>query len=121
VDWIAAKAANNVAVHRTELLHKCNERFGKSITRGWVGSFLTRHAEQLFETKTVLQENPRPEVPRVFLQAGLNGFRNHIHQACAELVFNLDEIKISEWENHCTQRVIVPSARREQTLFHDIH
>jgi hypothetical protein len=42
VDWITAKAANNVVVNRTELLHECNERFWKSITRGWVGSFLAR-------------------------------------------------------------------------------
>jgi hypothetical protein len=51
VDWITVTVANNVAVNRTELLHKCNERFGKSITKGWVDSFLTRHANQLFETK----------------------------------------------------------------------
>jgi hypothetical protein len=33
VDWITAKAANNVAVNRTDLLHESNDRFGKSITR----------------------------------------------------------------------------------------
>jgi hypothetical protein len=110
VDWITTKAANNVAVNRTELLHECNERFGKRITKGWVDSLLTRHAEQLFETKSIPQENPRFEVPRVFLQVGLDGFRDHVHQACAQLVFNLDEIGISEWEDHCTRRVIVPSA-----------
>jgi hypothetical protein len=45
VDWITAKAARNIAVNRTELLHECNERFGKRITRGRVDYFLTRHAE----------------------------------------------------------------------------
>jgi hypothetical protein len=63
-----------------------------------------------FVKPKVLQENLRLEVPRVFLQAGLEGFRDHVHSACAELVFNLDEIGISEWEDHCTRRVIVPSA-----------
>jgi hypothetical protein len=33
-------------------------------------------------------------------------------------VFNLDEIGISEWENYCTRRVIVPSAMKGQTIFH---
>jgi hypothetical protein len=113
VDWITAKAANNVAVNRSELLHYCNKRFGKSITRGWVDSFLRRHAEQLFETKSVPQENPRFAVPRVFLQAELDGFRDHVHRACAELVFNLDEIGISEWEDCCTRRVIALSAMKE--------
>jgi hypothetical protein len=95
--------ANNLAVNRAEILHECNERFGESITKGWVDSFRTRHAKQLFETKRALQENPRLELPRVFLQAWLHGFRDHIHQACAELVFNLDEIEISEWEDRCTR------------------
>jgi hypothetical protein len=62
VNWISAKAANNVAVNRTELLHERNERFGKSITREWVDFFLTRHAEQHFETKSVPHEDPRLEV-----------------------------------------------------------
>jgi hypothetical protein len=98
-----------------ELLHECNKRFGKSITRGWVDSFLTRHAEQLFETKSVPQKSPRLEVLRLFLQAGFNAFRDHIHQACPELVFNLDEIGISESGDCCTRRVIVPSAMKGQT------
>jgi transposase len=72
--WITAKAANKVAVNRTELLQECNERFGKSITRGWVDSFLTRHAGQFFESKSATEEDPKFEVPRVFLQAELDGF-----------------------------------------------
>jgi transposase len=41
-DWITAKAPNNVAVNRTELLHECNERFGKSITREWLPEMINR-------------------------------------------------------------------------------
>jgi hypothetical protein len=96
VEWLAEKAANNTAVNRTELLNKCIERFGKSITRGWVYSFLIRHSDELFETKSVPQENPRLEVPRGFLEAAIQEFRDHVHNACAELVFNLDEVGIRE-------------------------
>jgi hypothetical protein len=102
VDWITAKAANNVAVNRTELMHECNGRFGKSITRGLADVFLTRHAERLFETKSVPQARPILEVYRVFLQERLDGFRDYVPSACAELVFNLEEIGISEWEDCCT-------------------
>jgi hypothetical protein len=121
VDWITARAANNVAVNGTEFVHECNERFGKRIKRGWVDSFLTRHAEQLFETKSIPQENPRFEVPRVFPQTGLDRFRDHVHQACAELVFNLDESGIREREDRCMRRLIVPSAMKGQTVFHGVH
>jgi hypothetical protein len=64
--------------------------------------------------------DPRLEVPRVFLQAGLDGFRDHVHQACAELVLSPDEIGISKWEDHCIRRVIVPSAMEGQTIFHGV-
>jgi hypothetical protein len=56
VDWIAQKAANHTTINRTELLHECVQRFGKSITRGWVNSFLPRHADELFQTKVLLKK-----------------------------------------------------------------
>jgi hypothetical protein len=68
IAWIADKAVNNTVVNKTELLHECNKRFGKGITRGWVDSFVKRHAEELCETKSIPQENPRLEVPRAFLK-----------------------------------------------------
>jgi hypothetical protein len=46
VEWLATKAANKTAVNRIELLNECIESFGKSITRGWVDSFLIRHADR---------------------------------------------------------------------------
>jgi hypothetical protein len=94
---------------------------GKSIIKGWVDSFLAVHAEQFVETKSVPQENPRLEVSRVFLHAGLDEFRDHVHQVCPELVFNLDEIGVSEWEDRCTRRVIVPSAMKEQTILYGLY
>jgi hypothetical protein len=107
-----------MAMNRNEWLHECNERFGRSITWWWVYSFLRRHADQLFETKSVPQETPRLDVPRVFLEAAIDGFRDHVHNACAEFVFNLDEIGISEWEDRHERRVIVLSVMRWQTIFH---
>jgi hypothetical protein len=37
------------------------------------------------------------------------------------LVFNLDEIGISEWEDRVERRVIVPTTMRGQTIFHGVH
>jgi transposase len=51
VEWLANKAANHRAVNRTELLHECTERVGKSITRGCVDSLITRHAHELLKPK----------------------------------------------------------------------
>jgi hypothetical protein len=95
VEWLANKAANHRTVNQTDLLHECTERFGKIITRGWVDSFIPRHAPELFETNSIPQENPRLEVPRVFLEAAIDGFRDHVHNVCTELVFNLDKIGVT--------------------------
>jgi hypothetical protein len=79
------------------------------------------HPHGLFETKSIPQESPRLEVPRVFLEAVIDGFRDHVHNACAELVFNLDEIGMTEWEDRSERRVIVPSTMRGQTIYHAVH
>jgi hypothetical protein len=86
-----------------------------------VDSFVKRHAEHLFETESIPQENPRLEVPRIVLEAAIEGFREYIHNVCGELVSNLDEIGISEWEDRTQRRVIVPSTMRGKTIFHGIH
>jgi hypothetical protein len=81
IDWIVNKAVNNMAVNKTELLHECNERFGKKITRGWVKSFVKCPCESLFETERIPQEDPRLEVPRIFLEAAREGFQYHVHHS----------------------------------------
>jgi hypothetical protein len=60
-------------------------------------------------------------VPRVFVEAAIEGIRTYVHNICAYLVFNLDEIGIRDWEDRFERKVIVPSATREQKIFHGIH
>jgi hypothetical protein len=59
-------------------------------------------------------------MPRVFFEAAIESMRTHIHNACAELVFNLDEIRIRAWEDRIERNVTVPSSTREQNIFHGI-
>jgi hypothetical protein len=66
---------------------------------------MTRSAHELCETKSTPQDTPRLEAPRVFLEAAIDGFRDHVHNACAELVFKLDEIGVSEWEDRSHRSV----------------
>jgi hypothetical protein len=74
-----------------------------------------------FETKAIPQENPRLEMPRVFLEAAIDGFRDRVHNACAELIFHLDEIGVSEWEDRIERRVIVPSTMKGHRIYHTVH
>jgi hypothetical protein len=60
-------------------------------------------------------------VPRAFVEAGLEDIKSHIQNPCAERVFNLDEIGISEWEDPIERKVIGPLTMRDKTIFHGIH
>jgi transposase len=104
VEWIAKKAHDNTAITQTELLNYCIATFGTAVTKGWVDSFLSRHAGELFETKRSPQENQRLDVPRVFLKAAIEGIRTHVQNVCVDLVFNLDKIRISEWEDRAKEK-----------------
>jgi hypothetical protein len=41
--------------------------------------------------------------------------------SCTELVFNLDEVGISEWEDRTPRKVIVPVSMTDQTIHHGVH
>jgi hypothetical protein len=47
--------------------------------------------------------------------------RQHVPDCCADLVFNFDEIGISEWENRVAPKVIVPVSMSGQTIHHGVH
>jgi hypothetical protein len=58
--------------------------------------FYDPSCDQRFETKSLPHENLRLEVLRAFLEAAINGLRDRVHHARAELVLNVDEIGVSE-------------------------
>jgi hypothetical protein len=45
----------------------------------------------------------------------------HRPGSCPELVFNLDEVGISEWEDRAPRKVIVPVSMTDQTIHHSVH
>jgi hypothetical protein len=45
----------------------------------------------------------------------------HLPGSCAEFVFNLDELCISEWEDRARRKVIVPVSMTDQTIHHGVH
>jgi hypothetical protein len=92
-----------------------------AITGSRVDSFMSGYAAELCETTSSRQENQRLDLPRVFLEVTIEGIQTHVRNACVELVFNCDEIGMREWEDRVKLKVLVPSAMREQKIFHGIH
>jgi hypothetical protein len=121
IDWITKNAQNHTVVNRTELLHYCGETFGTAITPRWVNSFLFRHKLELSETISRPQENPRLEIQRSFLDTMISYRGEHLPGSLAELVFDLDEVGISEWEDRAPRKVIVPVSMTDQTTHHGVH
>jgi hypothetical protein len=48
-------------------------------------------------------------------------FSEHLAGSCAELVLNLEEVGISEWEDRAPRKVIVPLSMADQTIHQGVH
>jgi hypothetical protein len=108
-------------VTRTEVFYYSRETLGAAVPEGWADSFLIRHTPELFETTSRPQANPRLEIPRSFLDPMVECLRKHVHHCCAELVFTLDEVGLSEWDDRVARQVIVPVSMSGQTIHHGVH
>jgi hypothetical protein len=74
----------------------------------------------LIPTASAPQEEQPLQVPRTFLERTVQ-FLNESAQGClAELVFNLGEVGISDWDDYQTTRVVAPAAMFRQTIHHGV-
>jgi hypothetical protein len=118
LQWIEKNADQSRPVTRTDILHYVHGRLNEMVTRGWVDNFLTRRKIELFETLSSPQENPRLQVPREYLDTTIRCIQDHVTGAQAELVFNLDEVGISEWEDRKPRFVVVPMKYKGIRIHH---
>jgi hypothetical protein len=86
----------------------CTAEFKIKFTRGWVNSFVLRDLDDVISAKSALQEEQRLRVPRAFLERAIKDLHDHVQGCVADLVFNLDEVGISDWEDRKTKKVVVP-------------
>jgi hypothetical protein len=66
------------------------------------------------------QQEQRLQVPRAFLERTIQDLHEYVQDCVAELVFNLDEIGISDWEERNTETVQIPAAMLGQTMHHGV-
>jgi hypothetical protein len=72
------------------------------------------------EVKSIPQESPRLEVPRVFLDETVCCLRDYVHVMKSELVFNLDEVGMSEWEDRKQKKMIVSTTMIGEPIHHGV-
>jgi transposase len=52
LDWIQQKAEQSTPVGKTKIKEYCTTQLKVPITRSWVNSFVLRHSDQIFKTKS---------------------------------------------------------------------
>jgi hypothetical protein len=96
LEWVQNQAEKFNPVRRTDILHYYQAKYSSSISRGWVNSFVLQPREDLSEVKSTRQEHSRLEVSRAILDETIRCLREHVQGMKAELLFNLDEVGMSE-------------------------
>jgi hypothetical protein len=103
-------AKQETPVTKIEIMDHCTTEFKIKFTRGWVYSFVLRHSDDVIQTESVPQEEQRLQVANAFVERTIQDLHDYLQGCVVELVFNLDEVGISDWEEHKTKRVLVPAA-----------
>jgi hypothetical protein len=94
--WIQHKAEKSQSLTGIDMVSYSVNRFGKSITLGWMDSFLIRRNNDLTETVSNLQENLHRQVPQEFLVATICGMEEALQGSVRDLLFDLDEVGVSD-------------------------
>jgi hypothetical protein len=103
LDWIKQNAEGSTPVTRKEIREYCTSQFQVPITR-------SDHSSKNFP-----QEEQGLQVPRMFLKRTMQNLSEYVQGWTPELVFNLDEIDISDWEDRKARKVVGPGTMRGQT------
>jgi hypothetical protein len=85
-----------------------------------VNSFVLPRCGDVLSTKSTPQEQQRLQVPRAFLERTIRNLNEHVQGCTAELIFNLDEFGISDWEDRKTRNAVVPATIDGQTIHHAV-
>jgi hypothetical protein len=101
-------STGNVVLQR-ELLKFIETRFRKILTYGWVKSFLHRRAQNVNQVVVSPQELPQLQIPRRYLNEYIALIQKYLPIVPAELIFNLDETGLSNWEERKRKLVLIPA------------
>jgi hypothetical protein len=108
-DWIQQNAESSTPVKRQAIKQCCTSQFQTPLTRGWVTLFVLRFSQKIIHTKSIFQEDQRLELLPMFLHRRVQNLNEHIQGCTTQLVFNLVEVGISDWEDRKTRNAVGPA------------
>jgi hypothetical protein len=107
-------------LNNKELLKTVRERYDPKLTKGWVHAFVGRHLDVLQECRSLPLEDARLTVPREQLEEHITNMKTLLVGKYSELVFNLDEVGSSEWEERKPKKVIAPRSIPADEVYHSV-
>lgn len=113
---IEQKAASQGYITQSEIIKWVREKYGKYLTYGWISNFLTRRSGQVIELTVGSQEELRLQVPRIYLQRYLRLIPRVVVGKSLELIFNLEETGISDWEDRRSKKIVAPATLQGRDL-----
>jgi hypothetical protein len=96
------------------------ENYGAKLTKGWIHTFLGCHRDAIHVCRSLPQEDTRQVIPRKYLERHIQTIRELVQRKASELVFNLDEVESSDWEDRKPKKVVVPASVQEENVYHPI-
>jgi hypothetical protein len=107
INYIRETSRARNFITRGAILRFIEETMWKTVTYSWLRSFLSRHGDEISLRVAKPQENPRLQTPRSHLNQYISLIQRLIHLSPAELIFNVDESGLSDWEERKQKEVIV--------------
>jgi hypothetical protein len=90
------------------------------MTRSWGDLSVLRYPDQIIHMKSVPQKDQRLQVAEAFLYKPVHDLKEYVQGCTTELVFNLDEVDISDWEDRKTRTIVAVPTRAGHMIYHEI-
>jgi hypothetical protein len=103
-------------VTQREVLNFVEIKFQKTVIYGRLENLLSRGVDEVRRVVVAPQELPRRQVPRSYLDRDLALIKSWIPIVAVELIFNLDETGLSDWEERKAKSVLVPTTVENAAL-----
>jgi hypothetical protein len=120
--WIKKQAEKNAAITRSHIKNYCRKVYRLEVSRD-MGGLVHLTSFGRIDRKEKLsspQEEPRLQIPRIFLEKTRLSTDETLQGCSADLVFNPDELGISDWEDQKPKKVVVPIIRAAHNIHHRI-
>ena len=120
ISTILSKKSDGNYMTTSQILQYVENQYNISLTRGWVRSFINRHSSLIISSMIYPQEEPRLKIPRSQLIEYIDLVDKVITMSPAELIYNMDESGLSDWEERKPKTVVIPKELENVKLHYPV-